>query len=293
MRKMANRNFELQGNISETVADLQDVVQERDAAREKGKQLGAQVTKLQNQIADLHESEEGVLVRLIEQTAANIESVEAVLERTGVNPDKLIAQLGPEDDDNGNGTMDGKGGPFEATTDNASAAETPADGKPIGMIHAQLASLDHQLQRWEDLRELMRRLPLAAPVDYIKITSGFGKRRDPINHRLAMHYGLDFGGVLKTPVYATAPGTVTFVGRDGPYGRLVVIDHGGGVKTRYGHLYKILVKKGEKVDYRHRIGLMGNSGRSTGPHVHYEVRVNGKPRDPWLFIKAGSYVYKG
>ena len=297
MRKMANRNFELQGNISETVADLQDVVQERDAAREKGKQLGDQVTKLQNQIADLHESEEGVLVRLIEQTAANIESVEAVLDRTGVNSDKLIAQLSPDDepassDGDADGTTDGQGGPFIAA-DSVSDNAPPNDASPAGAIRAQLASLDRQLQRWDDLRELMRRLPLAAPVDYIKLTSRFGKRRDPINHRLAMHYGLDFGGVLKTSVYATAPGKVVFVGRKGRYGRVVEIDHGGGVKTRYGHLNKILVNKGQKVEYRHRIGLMGNSGRSTGPHLHYEVLVNGKPRDPWLFIKAGSYVYKG
>jgi murein DD-endopeptidase MepM/ murein hydrolase activator NlpD len=94
-------------------------------------------------------------------------------------------------------------------------------------------------------------------------------------------------------VWSTAPGTVTFVGRRGPYGRLVEIDHGYGLVTRYGHLRKILVKKGESVGFRHKIGIMGSTGRSTGRHVHYEVLFEGKPQDPAKFMKAGKYVFKG
>jgi murein DD-endopeptidase MepM/ murein hydrolase activator NlpD len=302
MRGMTNRNFELEGNISNTVADLQTVVHERNSAIEQREKLALQVERLQGQITDLHESEQSVLVRLIEQTAANIESVEAVLERTGVSSEKLIAQIEPgeeaaesgEDGENGEGgtLLVGQGGPFIAA-DNEFKPDESVDESPAGMIRAQLTTLDRHLQRWNELRDLMRRMPLAAPVDYFKISSRFGKRRDPINNKLAVHYGLDFGGVFKSSIFATAPGTVTYAGRNGRYGRMVEIDHGGGVVTRYAHLHKILVNKDDKVDYRHKIGLLGNTGRSTGAHLHYEILVNGKPRDPWLFIKAGSYVYKG
>ena len=107
-----------------------------------------------------------------------------------------------------------------------------------------------------------------------------------------MHFGMDLGGVSRTRVYAPAPGTVTYARRKGKYGKLVVIEHGNGFKTRYGHLYKILVKRGQKVDYRTKIGLMGSTGRSTGPHLHYEIIHKGRALNPWRFIKAGRYVLK-
>jgi murein DD-endopeptidase MepM/ murein hydrolase activator NlpD len=94
-------------------------------------------------------------------------------------------------------------------------------------------------------------------------------------------------------VRATSPGVVTYVGWKGPSGRMVEIDHGLGLRTRYGHLHKILVKRGQKVDFRKKIGLMGTSGRSTGSHVHYEVLFDRKPVDPMKFMKAGKYVFKG
>jgi len=107
-----------------------------------------------------------------------------------------------------------------------------------------------------------------------------------------MHAGLDLAGVRRTPVVATAPGVVTYARRKGPYGKMIEIDHGQGLKTRYGHLHKILVKKGDKVGFRQKIGQMGSTGRTTGPHVHYEVWVDGKPRNPAKFLKAGQYVFR-
>ena len=138
----------------------------------------------------------------------------------------------------------------------------------------------------------MKRLPISTPLNYYTISSHFGKRRDPINKRWAMHMGLDFGGIKNSRVYATAPGKVIFAGRNGKYGKLIEIDHGLGFKTKYGHLNKILVKRGQKVTNRAKIGLMGSTGRSTGPHLHYEILVKGKHQNPWHFIKAGRYVYK-
>ena len=107
-----------------------------------------------------------------------------------------------------------------------------------------------------------------------------------------MHYGLDMGGVYKTSVYATAPGKVTHAGWNGRYGRMVEIDHGNGVKTRYGHMQKTLVTKGQEVRFRQKVGLLGSSGRSTGAHLHYEVVFKGRPMNPTNFIKAGRYVFQ-
>ena len=106
-----------------------------------------------------------------------------------------------------------------------------------------------------------------------------------------MHYGLDLVGAIGTRVYVTAPGTVVKAGFKGKFGKFIEVDHGLGFKTRYGHLNKILVKRGQKVNYRQKIALLGNTGRSTGPHLHYEVLHNSKSRNPWRFIKALSLIH--
>ncbi len=142
------------------------------------------------------------------------------------------------------------------------------------------------------MQELLRSLPLAAPLEQYRISSAFGPRKDPVNGRLSRHLGLDFRAKLATPVLSTAPGEVVFAAWKGRYGRLVEIDHGHGIRTRYAHLHKILVKPGQAVGHRETIGLLGSSGRSTGPHVHYEVLVNGKRHDPMNFLKAGIYAFK-
>jgi murein DD-endopeptidase MepM/ murein hydrolase activator NlpD len=153
--------------------------------------------------------------------------------------------------------------------------------------------LENRLVHWTALNAVLERLPIAPPVDNFSISSSFGKRQDPFTKRRAFHSGMDLAGAKRTSIYATSPGVVTFAGWKGPYGRLVEIDHGLGLRTRYGHLRKTLVKKGQKIDFRHKIGLMGSSGRSTGTHVHYEVVFDGKPLNPRKFLKAGKYVFKG
>lgn len=112
------------------------------------------------------------------------------------------------------------------------------------------------------------------------ISSGFGFRKDPMTGERVFHEGLDIGTWYGTPVTATADGTVVFAGWQADYGRLIIVDHGYGYQTRYGHNSKIAVKPGDTIKRGTIIGYTGNSGRSTGPHLHYEVRVNGIPRDP-------------
>ena len=121
--------------------------------------------------------------------------------------------------------------------------------------------------------------------------SDFGKRIDPINGRLAMHEGVDLTSGPGAQVLATAPGVVVFAGWNGTYGKMVEIDHGMGVRTRYAHLKSIVVEPGRKVAARTEVGIIGSTGRSTGTHVHYEVLVEDQHYDPVKFIKAGEYVF--
>ena len=147
-------------------------------------------------------------------------------------------------------------------------------------------------QDWQALQSLLECAPLSPPVDYYNLTSKYGNRKDPFTKKPDWHEGVDLGAWPGTKVRATAPGVVTYAGRKGGYGRFVLVDHGCGIETAYGHLKKIHVKKGDVVDHRHVLGAVGSTGRSTGPHVHYEVRIQGKPVDPYQFIEAGRYVFK-
>ena len=147
-------------------------------------------------------------------------------------------------------------------------------------------------QDWKVLQSLLACAPLAPPVDYYNLTSDFGNRKDPFTKKPDWHEGVDLGAWPGTLVRATAPGVVTYAGHKGGYGRFVLVDHGCGIETAYAHLKSIDVKKGDTVDYRDTLGKAGSTGRSTGPHVHYEVRIKGKPVDPYQFIEAGRYVFK-
>jgi murein DD-endopeptidase MepM/ murein hydrolase activator NlpD len=129
------------------------------------------------------------------------------------------------------------------------------------------------------------RKPLAGELD---MTSPFGVRTDPFVGRPAMHTGMDLRGEVGEPVHVTADGKVTIAGWDGGYGRMVEVNHGNGLATRYGHLSKIEVKIGQTVHRGQEIGRVGSTGRATGPHLHYETRIHGEPVDPRKFLHAGT-----
>jgi murein DD-endopeptidase MepM/ murein hydrolase activator NlpD len=144
-----------------------------------------------------------------------------------------------------------------------------------------------------DMRQLgaaTKKLPLYRPTSNPALSSSYGVRFDPFTRRPAFHSGLDFPGAFYTPIMATAPGVVSFTGVRSGYGNTVEIDHGNGFKTRYAHLATIGVRVGQRVAIGNRIAAMGSTGRSTGPHLHYEVWVNGKAQNPNRFLKAGEYV---
>ena len=134
--------------------------------------------------------------------------------------------------------------------------------------------------------------PFGMPVlDNFRWTSGFGMRRDPKGWGNRMHEGTDLAGATGTPIHATADGVVTFAGWDSGYGRLVKIQHAFGIETRYAHNSELYVTVGQKVSRGDKISAMGNSGRSTGTHCHYEIRINGTAINPMIFIKAGQDVF--
>ena len=164
--------------------------------------------------------------------------------------------------------------------------------KPRNDLNISLVSLNQRLDRWYDLTTLQNSLPIGKPVDRIRVTSPFGARGDPFQGSPAHHEAVDLGGMIGEPVYATAPGKVVQTGNWGWYGNMVEIDHGLGFRTRYAHMEKVFVTKGETVRAGDRIGTLGNTGRSTGPHLHYEVRIRGIPVDPMKFIKAKKNVFK-
>lgn len=148
---------------------------------------------------------------------------------------------------------------------------------------------DELLFKADKYLNAVRCLPLGKPVQG-PISSGFGKRKDPLNKRSAFHTGIDFRGDKGEKIYATADGVVVNAFRNGGYGNYVLIDHGNGYKTSFAHLQKYKVHKGDRIKRGQLIGLIGNTGRSTGSHLHYEITLNDNPINPYKFLKAAKFA---
>ena len=137
-------------------------------------------------------------------------------------------------------------------------------------------------------------VPVRKPVTgEIDVSSPFGVRIDPFLHVPGMHTGIDFRGEYGEPIHATAAGKVTAAGWTGGYGKMVEIDHGNGLSTRYGHLSEIDVVVGDTIRIGQIVGRLGSTGRSTGPHLHYETRINGEAVNPHKFLAAGDKLFGG
>jgi murein DD-endopeptidase MepM/ murein hydrolase activator NlpD len=172
----------------------------------------------------------------------------------------------------------GVGGPFEEVE--PARAEDP-----------NFKALFMSWKKMEQLEQGTIAIPSAEPVHGTSFTSGFGVRTDPFRGRAAMHAGIDLAGPLGTPIYATADGTVDRAEwNSGGYGNLVEIDHGHGIQTRYGHLTRYIVSTGQKVKRGDLIAYMGSTGRSTGSHLHYEVRIDGQAVNPIPYLQSTAYL---
>jgi murein DD-endopeptidase MepM/ murein hydrolase activator NlpD len=192
---------------------------------------------------------------------------------------KLRAVLGDVGFDHGKAAESAVGGPFIPYRLAANAGSFDKQMYRINLAHAEV----------EHLAAVVSTVPLRKPVEgEIDMSSGFGVRIDPFVGRPAMHTGIDFRGETGEDIRVTAAGTVVSAGWSGGYGRMVEVDHGNGFSTRYGHLSEIGVQVGQKLAAGQVIGRMGSTGRSTGPHLHYETRIDGEAVDPHRFLHAGA-----
>jgi murein DD-endopeptidase MepM/ murein hydrolase activator NlpD len=228
--------------------------------------------------ADLYVEQVLLLASLEERSAKQIDELKLILASTGVSAENLVQ---PQKISN---TILAQGGPFIDASNLAGASSA-------FFRHANRAGL--MVDELRDVQNAVNSIPLSSPLTVSrKFTSGFGVRRDPINGRAASHHGIDFSAAWAAPVMSTAAGVVKFAGVRQGFGRCVEVDHGNGFVTRYAHLNRITVQQGQRVKLHQKVGELGNSGRSTGPHVHYEVLFRGQPRNPLRFIEAGRYVFE-
>ena len=197
------------------------------------------------------------------QRAAN------ALRKLGLDPDGMIR----------NAERGAMGGPFENLA-------TEADGS----IDPRFVRLGLSIARMDALERGLAGVPQVTPAHKDMISSGFGFRRDPFNGGGAMHKGLDFRGAIGTPISAASDGRVSFVGWKGGYGKTVEITHGNGLMTRYAHMSRFNAKVGQRVAAGETIGAIGNTGRSTGPHLHFEVRINNRAVNPRTFLETAPDV---
>jgi murein DD-endopeptidase MepM/ murein hydrolase activator NlpD len=259
-------------------------------------------SNVNDELAILDEGVKGVLLDIHEKVRERIHTLESVISMTGIGMNtffkedpalKRSAARSAATTANvfgENAEQGGQGGPFEPISSESDDTEQPVAELLDPVLLEQ--SLDGNLEYLVHLEDLVHRMPFSRPMsgNYF-ITSGFGHRRDPIRKVYAMHEGVDFVGKYKTRVVSTAPGIITHAAPSGAYGFMVEVNHGHGIVTRYGHMSKILVKEGQKVNRGTVVGLQGSTGRSTGSHLHYEVRFNGKAIDPKKFLEAGTYVF--
>lgn len=258
------------GALGQAAEERDEMLAEAKAAEEEAV-LIADAKRAMEQRNDL------IFSKLEEAVTISMEPLDNMFRDAGMSPEDLLDAV--------RAGYSGQGGPLTPMSLSTSGgALTPDEAR----ANAILGGLD----RMNMYRIAAFKLPFAMPVkDRFRWTSGFGYRRDPKGAGTRMHEGTDMAGSYGTPIYATADGVVTHAGWDNGYGRQVTIRHDFGVETLYGHLSDIDVSVGQRVSRGDHIGDMGNSGRSTGTHLHYEVHLGGKPVNPMTFIKAGKNVF--
>ncbi|MFN2352970.1 MAG: peptidoglycan DD-metalloendopeptidase family protein [Desulfopila sp.] len=171
------------------------------------------------------------------------------------------------------------------------APESSASGSGGPFVAADNSNYDELIYHADNYLETLKILPLGKPVQG-SVSSWFGKRKDPLNQKEAFHEGIDFRGRKGDPILATGNGKVVFVGTNGGYGKVVKIDHGNGYTSSFAHMDSFDVADGDYVERGQRIGKVGNSGRSTGSHLHYELNYRGRPANPYTFMKVADKTYQ-
>lgn len=254
--------------------DIAGLAGGRDDHNGAASQIDARLTKLDR-------AQQGLINSVEETTDRKIRELKSIIGMTNVAEVKTLSKAAAPK------IPVAEGGPFVGLAE----GQALAGGGDDSAFSKQLYRVSQNLNTVADLEKFIAKMPLAEPLTSYHETSGFGPRVDPFNGRMAFHAGDDLATDYGAPVYATAAGTVVYADWKGAYGRMVEIDLGNGFRTRYGHLSRIDVKVGQKIAFRDTIGRVGSSGRSSGPHLHYEVWFGGIVRDPSKFIEAGHYVF--
>ena len=230
-----------------------------------------------DRIARLGSVETALMSQTQGEVAQGVSELQTVIRRAGINPNDYTRRFE---------NTHGMGGP-DIPLQNVQVEGIADKSFSIVLLRASAV-----LEQMDTLLSAMHHLPLAMPVagSQFERTSGFGARVDPFTGQYSFHSGVDFAGPWGSLIESTAPGRVIYAGQRGGYGNMVEIDHGFGIHTRYGHLSTILVQVGANVPAGAPIGKLGSTGRSTGPHVHYEVWYDDVVRNPSTFIEAGRHV---
>ena len=250
---------------------LNDVAQDRDRVRAAASEATQEADKLAHELRLVEERNAEIFDRLDDAMTVSLEPLEKMFRKAGLDPDRLL--------DSVRRNTSGQGGPLTPLSISTRGAPPSSEELRAGRILDRLDEINLY-------RLAADRVPLAMPVnDAVRFTSGYGMRWG------RMHNGADFAAARGTPIFATANGIVTHAGWLSGYGYLIKIEHDLGIETRYAHLSRIRVKEGQRVSRGDRIGDMGNTGRSTGTHLHYEVRVDGKAINPMTYIKAARDVF--
>lgn len=263
------------GDIESTVdfltAALSDTAAERDEMAEMAKDAETLAADLELERELLLEKNNRIFSKLEDAVSLSLEPLDQMFESVGMDTGEVL--------DTVRSGYSGQGGPITPITFSTKGVAPDEES-------ARANAILEQLDRMNVYRIAVDKIPFSMPLkNSFRFTSGFGPRWG------RLHTGADFASAYGTPIYATADGTVTYAGWKSGYGRVVVIEHAFGLETRYAHQSKIRVTKGQKVSRGDRIGDMGNSGNSTGTHLHYEVRVAGDPVNPMTYIKAAKDVF--
>ncbi len=250
---------------------------ERDAVIENAQDALLAADEMATEIKLMQDQNDIIFRQLEDAMSISVKPLDKMFSAAGLSTNTLLDQV--------RRGYSGQGGPLRPLALSTMGEEPSAD-----MLRAN--RLLNQLDQLNLYRIAAQKAPFAIPVkSAFRYSSSFGFRRDPKTGGRRMHSGVDFAGPVGTPLYATADGVVTHAGWSSGYGRLVKIQHEFGIETRYAHQSRILVKVGQRVSRGERIGDMGASGRVTGPHLHYEVRIGGKAVNPMIYIKAANDVF--
>lgn len=270
-----NRTADVTASLEFMTAALQRTAAERDALEGTAEAARAEAADIAYEMKLLEERHDEIFSHLEEAVTVSMDPLDRVFRQAGLDPDKLISQV--------RRGYSGQGGPLgQLMPVSSSTRGRLAHDDGSERANAILEGLD----RMNMYRIAVEKTPLAFPLkSAYRYTSGFGGRWG------RMHEGIDLAGSMGSSVYVTADGTVTHAGWENGYGNMIEVRHEFGLVTRYGHLSGINVEVGQRVSRGDKIGAMGNTGRSTGTHLHYEVRVGGSATNPMTFIKAGSNVF--